>query len=163
MKTMQVPHVLWGEAVSDVVYILNRINSKALKETTPYELWTGGKPNMGHLRVFGCVAYMKTIKIHLKKLEDRSKRVVHLGIEKGTKACMLLDLDSGSIYVSRDVKFKEKQTWLWEEAVKVKSTPGMSFMVEGYDLYEIEDIQVGLVPSTLKKSIMGCQKTMRLG
>lgn len=94
---MKVSYVFWGEAVSHVVYILNRVNTKSFKETTSYELWTGRKPNLGHLRVFGCVAHMKINKRHLQKLDDMSKKMVNLGIEKGTKAYRLLDPDTGSI------------------------------------------------------------------
>lgn len=106
---MKVPDVLWGEAVSHVVYILNRMSSNALQETTPYEMWTGRKPNVCHLRVFGCIAHMKIAKNHLKKLDDRSKKVVYHGIEKGTKAHKLLDPDTGTMYVSGDIVFEEGQ------------------------------------------------------
>ncbi|KAL4580126.1 hypothetical protein LXL04_016306 [Taraxacum kok-saghyz] len=71
LKTMTVPDVLWGEAVSHVVYVLNRVNTKALKDSTLYEIWTGRKPHVGHLRVFGCVAHMMITKDHLKKLDER--------------------------------------------------------------------------------------------
>lgn len=51
----------------------------------------------------------------------------------------ILNPDLGSIYVSRDINLK-KQVWLQEEAIKVKSTPGMSFTMESYNLNKIEDI-----------------------
>ncbi|GJV93791.1 zinc finger, CCHC-type containing protein [Tanacetum coccineum] len=105
-----------------------------LKDATPYELWTGRKPHVGHLRVFGCTAYMKIAKNHLKKLEDRCKRVMYLGTEKGSKDHRLLDPDTGSIYVSRVMVFEEDQTWNWEKTTKIKAFPGMSFTVEGLDL-----------------------------
>lgn len=38
LKAMNVPEVLWGEAMNHVVYILNRSNTKALKDKTAYEL-----------------------------------------------------------------------------------------------------------------------------
>lgn len=34
LKTMEMPNVLWGEAVSHSVYVLNRAHTKALKDTT---------------------------------------------------------------------------------------------------------------------------------
>nr|GFB77183.1 retrovirus-related Pol polyprotein from transposon TNT 1-94 [Tanacetum cinerariifolium] len=101
---MNIPNVLWGEAVNHAVYVLNNVSTKALKDATPYEMWTGRKPHVGHLRVFGCTAHMKIAKNHLNKIEDRSKRVVYLGTEKGSKAHRLLDLDTGSMYVSMDVE-----------------------------------------------------------
>lgn len=136
LKTMNVPDVLWGQAVNHAVYVLNRVCTKALKDTTPYEMWTGRKPHVGHLRVFGCTGHMKIAKNHLKKLDDRSKRVVYLGIEKGSEAHRLLDPNTVSIHVSRDVVFEEGQTWNWEKTTKIKAIPGMSFTVEGLNLDE---------------------------
>lgn len=79
---------------------------------------------------------MKIAKNHLKKLDDRSKRVVYLGIEKGSEAHRLLDPNTVSIHVSRDVVFEEGQTWNWEKTTKIKAIPGMSFTVEGLNLDE---------------------------
>nr|GEW95942.1 zinc finger, CCHC-type [Tanacetum cinerariifolium] len=45
----------------------NRVPTKALKDSTPYEALKNRKPNMRHLRVFGCKAYAKVTKPHLKK------------------------------------------------------------------------------------------------
>ena len=47
------PESLWGEALKTAVYILNRVPSKAVAKT-PYELWTGKKPSIRHLHVWGC-------------------------------------------------------------------------------------------------------------
>lgn len=119
LKFMKVPNVLWGEAVSYIVYVLNRVNTKALKDTTPYEVWTGRKPPVEHLRVFGCVGHMRVSKSYLKKLEDRSMKVVHLVVERRTKAYRVLDPDTGLIYVSRNVCFEENKSWPWETARKI--------------------------------------------
>ncbi|KAG6490741.1 hypothetical protein ZIOFF_052051 [Zingiber officinale] len=43
----------------------------------------GRMPHLAHLRVFGCVAYVKNTTPHLKKLDDRSSLMVYLGVEKG--------------------------------------------------------------------------------
>lgn len=142
LKTMRMPDALWGEAVSHSVYVLNRAHTKALKDVTPYEMWTGRKPNVDHLRVFGCIAHMKIVKGHLKKLEERSMKLVHLGVEKGSKAYRLVDPNTGKMYVSRDVVFEEQERWDWNESSKIKQIPGMSFTVDGFDFdiaYEEED------------------------
>lgn len=130
---MDVPEVLWGEAVSHSVYVLNRVTIKALKDCTPYEMWTGRKPQMGYLKVFGCVGHMKVMKGQLKKLEDRSKMVVYLGTEKGSKAHRLLDPETGKLLVSRDVIFEENRKWEWNKSSTIKSIPGMEFSVEGFN------------------------------
>jgi hypothetical protein len=44
----------WGDAVQTSVYLYNRFQHNAINFTTPYNCWFGKKPNMGHIRVFGC-------------------------------------------------------------------------------------------------------------
>jgi hypothetical protein len=69
LKGRGVPSVFWGEAVTTAVYLLNRSYTRAVDGKTPYELWHGKTPNLHYLRVFGCVAHVKTARPHLKKLE----------------------------------------------------------------------------------------------
>ena len=39
----------------------------------PYEAWTCIKQKIDHLRLFGCLAHVKTLSGNLKKLEDKSR------------------------------------------------------------------------------------------
>ena len=91
LKSMNIPGRYWGEAVRHAVYLLNRLPTRAMEERTPYEVWNGRKPHLGHLKVFGCLAHMKVTTPHLKKLDDRSKKVVYFGVEEGSKAHRLYD------------------------------------------------------------------------
>nr|GEZ95377.1 zinc finger, CCHC-type [Tanacetum cinerariifolium] len=91
-----------------------RTSTKALKDSTPYEALKDRKPNIRYLRVFGCKAYAKVTKPHLKKLEDRSKELVYLGTQPGSKAYRLFDPVTKDMVVSRDVKFKEDEGWDWK-------------------------------------------------
>ena len=100
MKAKSMPAKFWGEAVTTVVFILNRAPTKALKGKTPFEAWHERKPNMSFLRTFGCVGHVKNTKSHLGKLEDR-------GHEEGTKAYRLYDPKRGKVVISRDVVFDE--------------------------------------------------------
>ncbi|KAJ9560810.1 hypothetical protein OSB04_005970 [Centaurea solstitialis] len=113
LKAMNMPQNFWAEAIRHAVYVLNRVPTKALRDSTPYEALKGTKPNLRHLRVFGCKAYAKVTKPHLKKLDDRSKELVYLGTEPGSKAYRLFDPVTKGIIVSRDVKFKEDVGWDW--------------------------------------------------
>ncbi|XP_074336389.1 uncharacterized protein LOC141673536 [Apium graveolens] len=115
LKERNMPSYFWGEAVRHAVYVLNRSPTRALPMQTPYESWTCNKPNFEYLRVFGCLGHMKFPAIHTTKLSDRSKEVIYLGKESGTKACRLFDLSVGTIHVSRDVIFEEGKGWNWSE------------------------------------------------
>jgi IS30 family transposase len=47
----------WGEVVNMAVYIKNQCPTKALDSKTPQEAWSGRKPDVSHLKVFGCKAF----------------------------------------------------------------------------------------------------------
>lgn len=115
LKERKLPSTMWGEAVRHSVYILNRLPTRALSGKTPYEAWTGLKPNVGHIRVFGCIAHMKVPSVHTKKLDDRSITVINLGKEPGSKAYRLYDPLKRRVYVSRDVVFDEMKCWSWDK------------------------------------------------
>ncbi|GJW49733.1 zinc finger, CCHC-type containing protein [Tanacetum coccineum] len=115
MKATNMPQNFWAEAVRHAIYILNSVPTKALEDITPYEAIKRRKPNLENLRVFGCIAYAKVPSQHLTKLDDRSTRMVYLGNEQGSKAYRLFDPTTQKICVSRDVKFKENETWDWKE------------------------------------------------
>ena len=82
-------------------------------EKTPYEAWSGKKPHLGHLKVFGCLAHVKNTTPHPKKLDDRSQKMVYLGVEEGSKAHRLYDPVKKKVAVSRDVIFEESVKCEW--------------------------------------------------
>lgn len=133
LKGMLVPRNLWGEAVRHVVYVLNRVSTKALKDKTPYEACSRRKPHLEHLIVFGCIDHTRVANGHLRKLDNRSMKLVHLGCEPGSKAYQLLDPYIGKVYVSRDVKFEENKWWSWDETVKYQTSTVSTFVLEGYN------------------------------
>lgn len=56
------------------------------------------------------IAQMKIPKDYTRKLDDRSKSVVYLRKEPGTKARRLFDPHTGKLNVSRDVVFEESKS-----------------------------------------------------
>jgi len=115
MKSMQVPSRFWGEAVNTAVYVLNRSSTKSLQNKTSFEAWHGKKPNVSHLKTFGCTAHVKIAGPGLKKLADRSKKMVLLGYEPGTKGYRLLDPETNRLVVGRDVLFEENLHLEWNK------------------------------------------------
>nr|GEX79244.1 retrovirus-related Pol polyprotein from transposon TNT 1-94 [Tanacetum cinerariifolium] len=115
MKATNMPKIFWAEAVRYAIHILNSVLTKAIEDITLYEAIERRKPNLENLRVFGCIAYAKIPSQHLTKLDDGSTRMVYLGNEQGSKAYRLFDLTTHRICVSRDVKFKENEIWVWKD------------------------------------------------
>jgi len=113
LKGKGLPGVFWGEAVSTAVYLLNRSSSKSIGGKTPYELWTGSAPGVHHLRTFGSIAHVKVTTPNPKKLDDRSRRMIFVGYEAGSKAYRVYDPTTRRVHVSRDVVFDESSQWVW--------------------------------------------------
>ncbi|KZC10016.1 Copia protein, partial [Dufourea novaeangliae] len=102
----------WGEALYTAAYLFNRTPSAAI-ETTPVQKWTGRKPDMKRIRVFGATAYAKTLG-PLKKLEDRSKSYKMIGyLENGYR---LWDEEKHKVTVARNVIVDEKENCLSKES-----------------------------------------------
>jgi len=115
MKAINMPQNFWAEAIRHAIYILNSVSTRALEDITPYEAIKKRKPNLETLKVFGYIAYAKVPSQHLTKLDDRSNKMVYLGSEQGSKPYRLFDPTTQRICVSRDVKFKEDETWYWKD------------------------------------------------
>ncbi|OAE25877.1 hypothetical protein AXG93_2145s1760 [Marchantia polymorpha subsp. ruderalis] len=52
----------------------------------------GYKPDVSHLRVFGCVMHVKVMKPHVTKLNDQSSPMVFLGYEPGSVVYFVYNL-----------------------------------------------------------------------
>ena len=103
----RLPKAFWGEAVATTSYVINQSSSSAIGFKTPCEMWNNHKPNLYHLRVFGCIAYA-----HVKqgKLEPGAKKCVFIiGYPSGVKGYKLCNLEEEMprTMVSRDVNFGE--------------------------------------------------------
>ena len=64
----KLPHNYWAETLSTATYLRNIRRSTAVKGKTPFEAWTSRKPNVKHLRVFGCDACM----LMCQKMNERN-------------------------------------------------------------------------------------------
>ena len=58
LKTMihdqVLPMHLWDEVARKTIYVHNRLSHSALGFKTPEEMFTGKKPEVSHLKIFGC-------------------------------------------------------------------------------------------------------------
>jgi hypothetical protein len=80
----------WGETANTTVYIKKQCPTKALNSKTFQEAWSGRKPNVSHLRVFGCKVFAHVPDEKRTKLESKSMRRVFLGYDEGMKAYRLM-------------------------------------------------------------------------
>lgn len=96
-----------AEAVSTAVYLKNRAPTVAVKGKTPLEAWSGKKPNLSHLRVFGSKAFAHVPKEKRRKLDPKSIQCIMLGYCEESKGYRLWDGKNKRLLKSRDVVFQE--------------------------------------------------------
>lgn len=113
LKEKNLPKQFWAEAVACSAYLLNRCPTKSVKYMTPQEAWSGHKPSVGHLKIFGCLAYAQIPESKRKKLDDRSQKCIFVGYSEESKAYKLYNPLTHKLVVSRDVIFDEAETWDW--------------------------------------------------
>lgn len=80
------PYSFWGEAVNTAIYIFNRCPTKALENKTPVEAFSGRKPGIKHLKIFGCICYCHIPGQLSQKLDEASIEGVLVGYGKAEKA-----------------------------------------------------------------------------
>ncbi|KAA3473753.1 Retrovirus-related Pol polyprotein from transposon TNT 1-94 [Gossypium australe] len=90
MFERNLPKSFWAEAVNTVVYLQNRLPTKALLEKTPFEAWFG-LPSVAHLKVF----------------------MGYSSVKKGNR---ILDPITYKVFVSRYVMFDERLRWNWDKS-----------------------------------------------
>ncbi|CAI7908758.1 unnamed protein product, partial [Closterium sp. NIES-53] len=97
----------WGEASSLAAWIRNRLPTKVLSETTPFEAWTKMKLNLSCLRTFGCLCYYHLPDSLRHKLQLKARAAIYLGIVANERAWRVWDLGGRRVVTSRDVVFNE--------------------------------------------------------
>ena len=71
LSNSNLPKFLWTDALKTIVYILNRVPTKAVPKT-PFELWKNWKPSLRHMHVWGCPSEVRIYNPNEKKLDPRT-------------------------------------------------------------------------------------------
>jgi hypothetical protein len=66
-------------------YLVNISPSSVLHEKTPQEVWTGKKPSLTHLKVFGCEAYVHVLNENMSKLDKKAEKCIFIGYNMVSK------------------------------------------------------------------------------
>ena len=98
----------WKYALRTAVYLRNRSPTSALDGITPYHAWQGDKPDLSHLRTFGCRAYMHVNKKStVCKLQKHALPVIFMGYHPAAKAWIVVDPLTKQEHTTRDATFHE--------------------------------------------------------
>jgi len=100
------PRSLWGYALMYAVWLKNRIPNKALeeRETTPYEVVYGKKPDLSKAKEWGCRVF---VKVKSKdKFDSRAREARYLGPSSETSdGFHIYWPETGRVTVERNVRF----------------------------------------------------------
>jgi len=106
MGFTDLPINLWGYALEAATYLLNKVPTKSVS-TTPYEIWKGCKPNLTHIKVWGCPAYVK--RLQYDKLDSRSDKCRFIGYPKETMGYYFYHPSDHKVFVARGATFLERE------------------------------------------------------
>jgi hypothetical protein len=77
---------IYGKKHPVQLYVQNKSPHKILGNKTPEEVFTGKKPEVSHLRIFGCPVYIHVPKEKRTKLEPSRKKGTFVGYSETSKA-----------------------------------------------------------------------------
>ena len=106
LYSYELPARLWAEAVNTAAYLLNRLPFCRQKEKTPFELWHSCKPDVSHLKVFGCDAFRLDPRRH--KVDKQSKKGIMVGYGPTPEMYRVYDSKMDDVFLTRDVVFDEE-------------------------------------------------------
>lgn len=84
LANTNLPTFLWTVALKTAVHILNRVPSKYVPKT-PHVIWTGKKPSLKYMKVWGCPAEAKVYNPNLKKLDPKTLTCFFIGYPDNSK------------------------------------------------------------------------------
>ncbi|GFX13389.1 retrovirus-related Pol polyprotein from transposon TNT 1-94 [Trichonephila clavipes] len=135
LKSSEVPHKFWGEALLCFTYAWNRICHKDSNKT-PFEKYSGRKPSVLHLKPFGCLAYASVPKQIRKKFDMRVKMGIMMGYAQRTKGYRIWLIDENKLVETINVRFDENKRGI-NFRQKVNSNLGYNLNLPDY--YDDED------------------------
>ncbi|KAI5334004.1 hypothetical protein L3X38_024137 [Prunus dulcis] len=159
LKEKKLPYKFWGEVVNTAVYIQNRCPTKALDNVTPFEAFSGRKPGVKHLRVFGFVWFCHVPSQLRSKLEDAAEKCIFVGYGKCEKGYRVYNLQTNKVTTSRSVIFDENSLWNWDKQtvdsitvpMRLEDTPSSS--EEEYEETMIDNISSPIQVTTAAPNV----------
>lgn len=103
-----VPNFFWGDCILCAAYIINRLPLQCLNNISPYQKMFGKPPNTNHMKSFGCLCFVSTLKQGRTKFQPRATPCIFIGYPYGQKAYKVYDIKNQKVLVSRDIVFHEK-------------------------------------------------------
>jgi len=108
INEMKLPKCFWADAINTACHVLNRVIIRSILDKTPYKLLKGRKPNLSHLRVFGCKCFVSNDgKDKLGKFDAKADDGIFLGYSYNSKAYRVFNKWTLTVEESIHVAFDE--------------------------------------------------------
>jgi len=78
-----------------------------LGKKTPKEAFTGRRPDVEHIRIFGCLTYSHVPSERRTKLDPTTQQVILVGYSEASKAYQIYIPSQRRVVHRRDVRFEE--------------------------------------------------------
>jgi len=101
----------WTECLAALIHVLNRCPTSAVEGKTPHEVWYKEKPGVGHLRVWGCLAYVHIQKDKCAKLGSHMEKCVFIGYPDGYKGWKFYNPETDKVIICEPADFDERYTY----------------------------------------------------
>ena len=102
------PPSWWEFSVNHAVHLYNRTPVRRLDWRTPHQLLSGKVPDVSHLRVFGCLAWVWiSPEARKSKLSPKAVPMVFLGIPAGVKGYLFMRLSNNSMHIGVKAMFNK--------------------------------------------------------
>jgi hypothetical protein len=125
------PHDHWENALLHAVCLQNRTALPG--RCTPFENRTGTKPDISHIRIFGCEALAYVEKEQRTKVDYKTEKCIYLGMSPKHSADThkLLSLKNNQVIYRRNVSFNESS---FPARTKLPTRPSQTQKDIGEDL-----------------------------
>ena len=101
----------WAECLAALIHVLNCCPTASLNDITPYEVWYKKKPDIDHLRVWGCVAYVHVQQDKCSSLGSHMDKCIFIGYPQGYKGWKFYNPKTKKVTISERADFDERYTY----------------------------------------------------
>ena len=125
--------MLQADSVSKSTYLVNNGPSVSSGFKIPEGKWQSKEVSLSHLKVFGCVSYVRVKDADRNKLDPKAKKCIFIGYGSEEMSYRFWDEQSRKVVRSRDITFnenvvyKDKQTTDSEATKKTASKQQVVF------------------------------------
>ncbi|KAF7768461.1 hypothetical protein Agabi119p4_7704 [Agaricus bisporus var. burnettii] len=108
LSESQLPASFWGECISSMVHVWNMLPTASLSGTTPFQAFYKRKPDVSHLRVWGCTAYVHVQRDKRNSLQPHYEKCVFIGYPAGYKGWKFYNPVTKRTVISERADFDER-------------------------------------------------------